>query len=221
MTLRATATLCVTGLFVAVWPWLLHYLGDDDLYAILGPFSLVLIAVLGALAGRAWWASVLAHHFKRNFAIGLGVGAIMTAGTYGAYAVCAKLIPKLAGEVEGLYRAAHPVSFGTALAWTLIVIVAEEVLWRGPALDGLPSRRARVAVLAASLATYTAVQIATGSWVVALAALVCGSFWMAERVATRSIVAPLVSHGIWTMTVIHLYPVTALFPALYPGGRPA
>ncbi len=221
MTARTRATLAAAAVFVCVWPWILRLLGDGDLYAIFGPFSVVLIAVLGALAGPTWWRRALAHRFWRNFGIGALVGAVMTVGTYGAYAVGAALVPSLAGEVEGLYRAAHPTSFGAAFAWTLVVIAAEEILWRGPVLDGLPEGRARPIVVALSLVTYTAVQVGTGSWVVALAALVCGLFWMAERLRTRSIVAPLVSHTIWTMTVIHLYPVTALAAALYPSGRPA
>ncbi len=91
----------------------------------------------------------------------------------------------------------------------MVVVVAEEVLWRG-AFIGAGSRLVprRVAAIL-SVVTYAAVQLGTGSWVVVLAALVCGAFWSTERLVTGSLVASLVSHAIWTFAIIHFYPVTA------------
>lgn len=206
---RSWALLLAGAAFVAGWPEVLRFLGGFDVYYALGLYSLVIIATIGGLAGRGWWHRAFAERFARNAAVGLVVGAVMTAGTYAAYAIVFTLAPAISGHVAGLYRVAHPGHFAAALACTLVVIVAEEVLWRGPCLDVLAGRKRRV-VTAISWGTYTAVQLATGSWVVALAALVCGAIWTAERGMTRSLVAPLASHLVWATVVIHLVPVTSV-----------
>jgi membrane protease YdiL (CAAX protease family) len=64
--------------------------------------------------------------------------------------------------------------------------------------------------LAISVATYAAAQFGTGSWIVMLLALVCGTLWTLQRQLTRSLLSPLLAHLIWTPTVILFYPVTSL-----------
>ena len=91
-----------------------------------------------------------------------------------------------------------------------MVCIAEEMLWRGWLLALLERRVARGVALALSLVSYAAAQSASGSVVVVLAAVICGAIWLAERALTGSMVAPLVSHLVWTPVVIHFYPVTAI-----------
>jgi membrane protease YdiL (CAAX protease family) len=209
----ARVSLIVVAAFIAIWPLILRKLGGDDVYRFLGPFSLAIIIVLTAIR-RSWWRGRAASspHLRRNIGIGIAVGATMTVGTHVAYHLCVSVAPSLAGHVTGLYRATRTTGFGIALAWTAVVVVAEELLWRGAFL-GAASRvfTHRIAGVL-SLATYTAVQFGTGSWVVVLAAFVCGVFWTAERLLTGSLVPSLVSHAIWTFTIIHFYPVTTSWP---------
>ena len=144
--------------------------------------------------------------------IGVGVGAVMTAGTHGAYAIGVKLVPSLPLQVTVLYIHASTQSVLSALSWTLVILIAEEILWRGALLNVLERRVGRKGAIALSLATYTLAQAGAGSLIVALAALVCGAIWTAERVYTSSSLAPLISHTMWTLTVIHLVPVIQLNP---------
>ena len=194
-------------LFIAVWPLILQSFGGDRVYVSLGLYSLVIIATMTAVGWKAMpldrGASV------RGVLIGVVTGVVMTVATYLAYHLCVALFPGLAHHVSGLYVATRTTNFAAALAWTALAVVAEEVLWRGALLNVFPRGSRRNVVIALSLLTYAAVQFGTGSWIVALAALICGAIWMVERLWTRSIVAPLISHAIWTMTVIHLYPVTS------------
>lgn len=196
------------ALLVLAWPFVLSSFGHDDVYAFMGPYGALVIGLMLLLRRfEAPLRGPRARSVASGVVIGLVVGAIMTAGTYLAFAVGTKLYPPLADRVVGLYVDAHTRSLGSAMAWTLVLIVAEELLWRGELLGVIERRYGRALAVGLSLVTYTVAQAGTGSFIVGLAALVCGAIWTAERVYTSSSVAPLVSHSIWTLTVIHLLPV--------------
>ncbi|MDB4946652.1 MAG: hypothetical protein JWP97_6186 [Labilithrix sp.] len=195
---------------VVLWPLVLSRFGEDDVYLLLGPFALVVIAAVLFL-GRSEAPALLPRSrrtFARDVGIGLGCGLVMTAGTYAAYAITERLVPQLAAHVGDLYRNAGSSSVALALGATTAAIVAEEMLWRGPLLRVLERRAGRLVAIAVSLVTYTLAQGGSHSGLVMLAALVCGAIWLAERILTRSMVAPLVSHLMWTLVVVHLVPVT-------------
>jgi membrane protease YdiL (CAAX protease family) len=59
-----------------------------------------------------------------------------------------------------------------------------------------------------SLVTYALAQAGTGSWIVVALAFACGTFWTLQRYYTGSLLSPLISHLIWSQTVLLLYPVT-------------
>jgi membrane protease YdiL (CAAX protease family) len=61
-----------------------------------------------------------------------------------------------------------------------------------------------------SVASYAAAQLGSGSWIVMLLAIVCGTIWTLQRHFTRSLLAPLLAHLIWTPVVILLHPVTSV-----------
>jgi len=192
---------------VVGWGFTLRTIGSDDVYAYLGPYAVLTLGVAALLLRRR--RSETARGWPRNAAIGAAVGLVMTLGTYGAFAVLRSLVPSLETHVIELYGSSRTQSLGPAMAWTFVILVAEELLWRELLLRAAHEKISLPARVGIALGTYVLVQIGSGSWVVALAALVCGGIWTAERVVTRSLLAPLVSHAIWTETVIHLHPVTA------------
>lgn len=195
---------------VIAWPIVLSRFGHDDVYRALGPFAVLVVALVLSFGRRERVLPRAGSEWRRDIAIGLGCGGVMTVGTYAAYAVAARFVPGLARSVRDLYRTAGTDSLAIALLSTVAAIVAEEVLWRGPLLRTLERRTGRSLAIAISLGTYVLAQTGSRSVIVALAALVCGSIWLAERLWTRSMVAPLLSHLIWTLIVIHLWPVTAV-----------
>ena len=195
--------------WLLLWPVVLSRFGQGDVYTPMGLFGVSAIAV--ALYARKLapkWTD-LRNHWVRNAAIGIAVGVLMTLSTYVAYDVATKLFPSLASDVEGLYRNARSASPAAAIGWTAVVVVAEEMLWRDALVGRATAQFPRRAVVAFSLVTYVAAQCGAGSGVVALAALICGTIWTIERLMTRSVVASLASHMIWTIVVIHIYPVSA------------
>ena len=204
----AVAALGVAGALALAWPFVLSTFGRGDVYLWMGPYALLVIAVAFGLSRAAPLPKEHVRRPLRDVVVGLVVGVVMTAGTYAAFAVCVRVVPALGPHVATLYASAQTESLGDALAWTCVVIVAEELLWRGAMLVLLTRRMGRLAAGLLSLGIYTLAQGGSGSLVVMTAALVCGAFWTAERVFTTSLVAPLISHTIWTLTVIHLVPLT-------------
>jgi hypothetical protein len=200
--------LLMLGLIVG-WGLLMQRFGNaGNIYAVMGPFALSVLLVVGALASSKLLIWLRAS--RRALLTGLGVGLAMTLATYPTYALLRSFVPELEGHVAALYTAAHRTTLAEALPWVLAIIVAEEVLWRGALLYVLERRVPPALAMAISVATYAAAQFGTGSWIVMLLALVCGTLWTLQRHFTRSLLSPLLAHLIWTPTVILFYPVTSL-----------
>jgi membrane protease YdiL (CAAX protease family) len=195
----------MVGLIVG-WGLLMQRFGGN-IYAIMGPFALSVVAVIAALSTRElrrWLRPT-----KLAILTGLGSGLAMTLLTYPLFSLARSAFPELGSAVSELYSAAHSTNVADALPWVLALIVAEELLWRGALLHVLARRVPDRVAMALSVLSYALAQFGSGSWIVMLLALVCGSIWTLQRRWTQSLLAPLISHLIWTPTVILLHPVTS------------
>jgi len=189
-----------------VWGVLLSQFGQGQIYWIMGPYAAAMSAVLLTLRSDALLRRL--RPTRKNVAIGIGVGVGMTLATYPAFAAVNALFPTLAANVSQLYRQSHDESLWVALAWVTVILAAEELLWRGAWYEALTARFGRRGAGALSVLIYTGTQLCCGSFIVGLLALVCGALWTVQRYYTGSLLAPLISHAIWTPTVILLLPVT-------------
>lgn len=204
--LPPAARLILLGSVIAGWLLLIRRFGEGDVYAVIGPYACVVIAVSASLYWRA-----LLHWLRptwRAIWTGLVIGVGMTAATYGVFHLAVWLVPSLDQEVQALYRGARTTTIAQALAWIFAAAVAEEVLFRGAWPATLRNYMPAPAAFGVSLVTYAFAQAGTGSWIVIALALGCGTFWTLQRYYTGSLLSPLISHLIWTPTVILLYPVT-------------
>jgi membrane protease YdiL (CAAX protease family) len=131
----------------------------------------------------------------------------MTLLTYPVFDFAVSLFPGLEAQVAALYRAARTTTLPVALAWVTLIICAEEFLWRGALFGALARRNSTFAAVTWCVASYVMAQLGTGSWVVGAMAAVCGTLWTLQRKLSRSLLAPLLAHLIWTPTVILLRPV--------------
>lgn len=195
-----------SGAAIALWFLLMGRFGAG-IYALMGPFAVgvaLLVGVLFRARLRAWLQPT-----RRGVLVGVLVGATMTLATYPLYALACSIYPGLSVEVAVLYGAARETPLAESLPWVLAIIVAEELLWRGALLEACTGRVSPLAAMALSVATYCLAQAGTGSWIVTLLALVCGTLWTLQRHITRSVLSPLIAHLIWTPTVILLLPVNA------------
>ncbi|MFT3923965.1 MAG: type II CAAX endopeptidase family protein [Myxococcales bacterium] len=190
---------------VSVWFLLMRQFGGADMYSVLGPYALAVSTVLWLLRPHAiarWLAPS-----TRVVVVGLLVGLAMTLATYPAYRLAAGLIPGLEQQVSALYRSASTAPLHVELAWVCVIIVAEELLWRGALLEALERKTSLAVAWSVCIGSYALAQLGTGAWVLGAIAAVCGLIWTVERKLTDSVLAPLISHLIWTPTVILLHPV--------------
>jgi uncharacterized protein len=197
--------LALLAILTVLWCVVMSQVGRPEMYTIVGGYALlagVLVIWLFRAARGAWFRCR-----ARDLAIGVGVGVVMTVLTYPLYRLAVQLVPALAAVVAQLYRSSHQGHWLTALAWLVVIIGAEELLFRGAWLAVLSPRLGTRAAVGLSVALYAAAQAFSGSLVVALLALCCGMLWTLERVLTGSLLAPLISHLIWTPTTILLRPV--------------
>ena len=197
--------LLLSGGLVLGWTLLMRTFGGDDVYPVLGPYALAVVAAVVALRGRTLRKDLAPS--RTAVVSGLLVGIAMTLATYPVFRLAAELFPALRPNVAALYRAAATRSAWQSLPWVVAIVVAEELLFRGLLLDALRFRRHGRIAAAASVALYVLAQAGTGSAIVASMALVCGIVWTVQRMSTRSLLSPLLSHLVWTPMVILFRPV--------------
>jgi hypothetical protein len=210
------------ALAAAVWLFcfaLLPPLGSWTPFAIAGP----------ALTGLALFSDADTRALLRpsflTVALGLGVGLLMAALTHVAFAAVTGLVPQALTATERLFDLLHVGDFTPAARAGLIVVVAtcEEVIFRG-AIAGPPAGRddpvlhcpgrndlSRVVPLAVVYALATAT---LRSEILVVSAFACAIVWSLLRVATRSLVAPIVAHVVWDLFVLVMWPLVA------PGASP-
>src|SRR5262245_4350378 len=134
--------------------------GDGDVYAVMGPFALVVCFAVRLVRGQA-----LREWFRpepRAVLVGLALGAGMTALTYPVFHFAVQTWPELFADVQRLYHKAGTRSLGSAMAWVSVLVLAEELLWRGALLEALEGRMTRSTAFALSLASYAVAQLGTG-----------------------------------------------------------
>ena len=193
------------GLLTVCWGLFMRQFGEQEIYATVGGYALFVSAVVLLIYRRevpSWFRFGL-----REAAIGVGMGALMTGLTYPLYRLAAALLPSLSVTVATLYRSSDERNLGLALCWVFVILSAEELLFRGAFLVALERHMSRPTALCVSTLAYAAAQAFSGSLLVGLLALCCGSVWAIERMLTGSLVAPLLSHMVWTPVVILLCPV--------------
>jgi membrane protease YdiL (CAAX protease family) len=144
----------------------------------------------------------------RSGIAGVLVGLVMSMATWVLYPISVDFVPAIGVEVPKLYGLLRQFP-GPVWAFPVLVLVvaAEELVWRGLAIDLFSkSFGASGAVLFASL-VYVLPQIAFRSPLLVVVALACGLVWGALRVRTHGLLAPLIAHLTWDLLVFVLFPV--------------
>lgn len=176
--------------------------GDDLFY--LGGLTLAAVWVAGGLAaGRlhVGWAHTreagLARPVVQPIALALLAVAIFLAG-----AVLVGRVPWLAGRVDDVLDHARYGSLPLIWMVTVITGIGEELFFRG-ALFAAVGRRHPIAITTVVYALATA---ATGNLMLAFAALVLGVLTGAQRRVTGGVLAPIITHVIWSSSMLLLLP---------------
>lgn len=189
-----------------VWIVMISRFGEGDVYSVMGPFACAVVGLCLVLRRRQLLAAFRAS--AGGVLAGVAVGVVMTALTYPAFQLAVKILPSLDAQVKDLYHGARSTTLPKALAWVSAIVLAEEVLFRGVLPKALSQVTGQRNAFALAVLAYTVAQLGSGSVIVALLALACGSIWTVLRVRTQSLLPALIAHAIWTPTTILLYPVT-------------
>ena len=181
--------------------------------------SWVVLAVLQVLAAARLLAGDpdtrrLLKPGRLALVVGLAGAALSVVLTYGLYTPFSALFPRFAGAVRELYVVMNSAGYerGALVAIVTVVIVSEEVVWRGRVLDmnANGTRRTLGWQIAQSLlfgALYAVAHLTSGSGLLVFIAFAFGAAWALLRILTGSIWAPLIAHLLWDMAVLVVWPV--------------
>jgi membrane protease YdiL (CAAX protease family) len=168
---------------------------------------------LGLLSGVTWIAgavvsgpipwrgpgTVAAGHAKIAGPTLLGVGLF---GAFFAAKLLSNQIPVLSHSIASVLGLAHTGSRPLVLAVALVNAIGEELFFRGTIQSALPRQRAATG----AVAVYVVVTIATLNVALIASAFVMGAIFSAQRRATASILAPIVTHLTWSTLMVMLLP---------------
>ncbi len=142
----------------------------------------------------------------------VALGAAAAVALYGIFWLgdrcAARLFGFAPGQVEAVYalRAlGRPWLVGAVLL--LVTSPGEELFWRGYVMRRAEARWGRTAGLAVGVAAYGAVHLASGNFMLVMAATVAGAFWCALYRWRGTLTACVVSHALWTVGVFLLFPI--------------
>lgn len=198
---RIVLALCVTAFCIAMGL-------RESLNVWIGTGSAALVSI--ALLRRLPNPPAIGREDLSGAAIGAGVvvGLLMAVATWVLYPFSIELVPVISTEVPKLYALLRqPPGPMWAFPVLVLVVTAEEWVWRGLAISNFSRSMSpsRAAVLSAMI--YVLPQVAFRSPLLVVVALLCGLVWGGLRVWSNGLVAPLVAHLVWDLLVFVLFPV--------------
>jgi len=147
--------------------------------------------------------TVAARPVVQPILVGLGLAAVFVVGAF-----IVRLITPLADQVRAVLDfAGEGSSAGLLLLVTVLNGIAEELFFRGGLYAAISSRQVPITAVAYAIAT-----AATGNVMLAFAALVLGVVVGLERRASGGILAPVLTHLVWSVAM--LYALPAILPPL-------
>lgn len=175
--------------------------GDASFYWL----SLVLAAVwtVGAVVAGPLHMGVLRFRGRNERPVftGTGVGLLL-GGVFLLGGLAVQDIPPLADQVVAI------LAYTTEVSWRLVVLIAlcnaiaEELFFRG----ALFSAFGRRSPLVWSTLLYIAAMMAAGNLMVGVAALILGTVCAFERRATGGVLAPVLTHLVWSLVMVLALP---------------
>jgi len=139
--------------------------------------------------------------------LGLAAAGVLFGLTRLAVWALPQVWPDFSGYARelGAWKSGHSTSF---LAVTLVmIVVAEETLWRGVVARFAIERLGRAAGILVGAALYAAAHAVTLNPLLLAAAFCCGVFWGILYAATDDLTAPVVSHLAWDVMILFVAPV--------------
>ena len=167
--------------------------------------SLALAAVwaLGSFAsgplhlGGARWRGRNQRPVVSGTVIGLLLGGVFVLG-----GLIAREIPAVAELITSLLRYTDQGSWRLTMTVALVGGIAEELFYRGALYTAL----GRYHPALVSTIVYVAATLASGNPMLGFAAIILGTVCALERRATGGVLAPILTHFVWTLVVLLALP---------------
>lgn len=170
----------------------------------IGPVAVVLAALwLWSRRGEPADAGA----WRRDVAWGVPAGLGMVLGTRLLYGPALALLPWLRGDVAALYAAFDGPGRAVASVAMPVVVICEELVWRGAVFAALPARLGPGARVALATLLYAAAHAPIGSPGLVMAALGAGLCWTALRAWTGRVGPAIVAHLAWDAAVLLAFPL--------------
>jgi uncharacterized protein YbjT (DUF2867 family)/membrane protease YdiL (CAAX protease family) len=167
------------------------------------------VAMSAALAGTMFLSSIRRRLKPTVFRVvtGLFAGAVHYAATLLVLRFLSRVWPEWEGAARTLYawRAGH--SPLLIVPTFLVILLAEELLWRGIVTRYLIERCGRVPGIVYAAAIYTLAHWATLNPLLLIAAFGSGLYWGWLYTSTDDLVTPTVAHLLWDVLLLFLFPV--------------
>jgi membrane protease YdiL (CAAX protease family) len=128
--------------------------------------------------------------------VGLGLSVVFVVGAF-----IIKLIPPLADQVGNVLAYANDGNAILVLLVTVINGIAEEMFFRGALYAAIRKNQVPITAVAYAIAT-----AATGNVMLSFAALILGIVVGLERRASGGILAPILTHLTWSVTMLYALP---------------
>lgn len=167
--------------------------------------------VLGLLVAAAWTVGSFASgpipfQPDRRVAWRAFVGPVMVGGAaFGAFLAAylvARHLPVVGPALDGVLSTADAGPTALVLFVALVNGAGEELFFRGALHAALERHRPAVA----TTILYAVVTAATGNVALVIAAAAIGALFSLERLATRGVLAPMVTHLTWSTLMILALP---------------
>ena len=152
--------------------------------------------------GRVGSDETAARPIVQPILIGAGLSIVFIVGAF-----IVRLIPPLADQVRAVLDFAGDGATPLLLVVTVLNGIAEELFFRGALYASIRKRQVLITAVAYAIAT-----AATGNVMLAFAALVLGVVVGLERRASGGILAPVLTHLVWSVTM--LYALPAILPPI-------
>jgi NADH dehydrogenase len=162
------------------------------------------IALLGAVALPAVWRE--RRRLFRTDAVGVVVGLATGLALYGV-ASAMSTIPAFAAQIAEVsaWRKGHSVGF--VVVTLVVAVVAEELFWRGEITRRLGERAPKWIAALAATAIFSVAHVASGTWLLPVAAAGIVLTWNLLFLVTGSLVAPLASHLVFDLLAMVVAPL--------------
>jgi membrane protease YdiL (CAAX protease family) len=146
----------------------------------------------------------------RAAGVGAAAGVAMVGLTYPAFTALVGVFPKLDTATAALYATSRIMNPALEIPALVLIVAAEEVLWRGLLFTTLEERWGSVTAVGVGTTIYSLAQSGSGSVLLAGVAFGCGLVWGLLRWRTQSVWASFLCHLLWTATVVVARPVIEL-----------